>query len=54
MSLLTDIREKVSNSKQEQKDKSYDEEMRNLDLMIEDLFKMDSTIEKKAKQSDDS
>jgi len=54
MSLLTEIKEKVSYSKQERKDNSYDEEMRNLDLMIEDLFKMDSDIEKKAKESDES
>ena len=54
MSLLTEIKEKVSNSKEDRKEKSFDEEMRNLDLMIEDLFRMDSNIENKGKQSDDS
>jgi hypothetical protein len=51
MGLLTDIKEKVSNNKQEQKGKSLDEEMRNLDVLIEDLFKMDAETTSQMKNS---
>jgi hypothetical protein len=54
MSLITEIKEKVSNPKQDRKGKSFDEEMQNLDLLIEDLFKMDSGNAQQVKESEES
>ena len=42
MSLLSNLKEKVSHQKSAPNGKSFEEEMENLDNMIEDLFKMDS------------
>ena len=53
MSFLTDIKEKVSSNKQEQRGKSLDEEMRNLDVLIEDLFKMDAETTRQMNKSNE-
>ena len=41
MGILSTLKEKVSLPKQPNELESYDEDMRNLDSLIEDLFKMD-------------
>jgi hypothetical protein len=53
MSFLNDIKEKVSTTKQEKKGNSLDEDMRNLDLLIEDLFKMDANTTNQMNNSDE-
>jgi hypothetical protein len=41
MGLLSTLKDKVSLPKESNEPKSYDEDMRNLDSLIEDLFKLD-------------
>jgi len=41
MGLLSSLKEKVSTSKDPVDTKAYEEDMRNLDSLIEDLFKLD-------------
>ena len=41
MGLLSALKDKVSTSKEVVDSKTYEEDMRNLDSLIEDLFKLD-------------
>ncbi len=41
MGLLTSIKEKVANPRPARDSKTSEEELRNLDALIEDLFKID-------------
>ena len=44
MGLLSSLKEKVSLPKEPNELESYDEDMRNLDYLIEDLFKLDEKV----------
>ena len=52
MGLFSTLKEKVSLPKELNDPKSYDEDMRNLDSLIEDLFKLDEKT-KKAEQENE-
>ena len=53
MGLLTSIREKVSLQKSNNESRTYQEELRNLDNLIEDLFQIDEQVNGKKKESEE-
>jgi len=44
MGLLSSLKEKVSVPKEPKELESYDQDMRNLDSLIEDIFKLDEKV----------
>lgn len=54
MSFLTSIKEKVSPQKSSSNEsRTYQEELRNLDNLIEDLFQIDKQVNGKKKESEE-
>lgn len=51
MSIFTSLKEKVSNSKLADQSKLKEEELKNLDALIEDLFRLDDQEKQENKDS---